>query len=93
MPARKPPTRLAWPGRPRTGHPLAPRRSDATRAARAIRSLLLTNDDQDTSTSAIVNFRHAGIGTSSLNTVPPSSRLLIPGAWLARWRPHPKVRG
>jgi len=40
--------------------------------------LVLTSDDQDPSTPAIMNFRHAGVGTSSLNTVRSSSRLLIP---------------
>ena len=38
----------------------------------------LTSDDQDPSTPAIMNFRHASVGTSSLNTVRSSSRLLIP---------------
>jgi predicted acyl esterase len=40
--------------------------------------LILTSDDQDPSAPAIMNFRHAGVGTSSLNTVRSSSRLLIP---------------
>ena len=40
--------------------------------------LVLSSDDQDPSTPAIMNFRHAGVGTSSLNTVRSSSRLLIP---------------
>ncbi|MGZ4527299.1 MAG: CocE/NonD family hydrolase C-terminal non-catalytic domain-containing protein, partial [Mycobacterium sp.] len=40
--------------------------------------LTLTSDDQDPSTPAIMNFRHASVGTSSLNTVRSSSRLLIP---------------
>jgi uncharacterized protein len=40
--------------------------------------LVLTSDDQDPSTPAIMNFRHASVGTSSLNTVRSSSRLLIP---------------
>jgi predicted acyl esterase len=40
--------------------------------------LTLTSDDQDPSTPAIMNFRHAGVGTSSLNTVRSSSRLLLP---------------
>ncbi len=40
--------------------------------------LVLAGDDQDPSTPAIMNFRHAGVGTSSLNTVRSSSRLLLP---------------
>ncbi len=40
--------------------------------------LVLASDDQDPSTPAIMNFRHAGVGTSSLNTIRSSSRLLIP---------------
>ncbi len=40
--------------------------------------LILTSDDQDPSAPAIMNFRHAGVGTTSLNTVRSSSRLLIP---------------
>jgi hypothetical protein len=38
----------------------------------------LTSDDQDPSTPAIMNFRHASVGTSSLNTIRSSSRLLLP---------------
>lgn len=40
--------------------------------------LVLTSDDQDPSAPAIMNFRHASVGTSSLNTVRSSSRLLLP---------------
>jgi len=40
--------------------------------------LVLTSDDQDPSVPVIMSFRHAGVGTSSLNTVRSSSRLLIP---------------
>lgn len=40
--------------------------------------LVLTSDDQDPSTPAMMNFRHASVGTSSRNTVRSSSRLLIP---------------
>ncbi|MCV6984541.1 CocE/NonD family hydrolase [Mycobacterium shinjukuense] len=40
--------------------------------------LVLTSDDQDPSTPAMMSFRHASVGTSSLNTVKSSSRLLIP---------------
>jgi hypothetical protein len=39
---------------------------------------VLTSDDQDLSTAAMMNFRHATVGTSSLNAVRLSSRLLIP---------------
>lgn len=56
--------------------PLAP---NARRFAAGHRiRLVLTSDDQDPSTPAIMNFRHAGVGTSSLNTVRSSSRLLLP---------------
>lgn len=40
--------------------------------------LVLTSDDQDPSTPAIMSFRHASVGTSSRNTVRSSSRLLLP---------------
>lgn len=40
--------------------------------------MVLTSDDQDPQAPAIMNFRHASVGTSSLNTVRPSSRLLLP---------------
>ncbi|MEH3141116.1 MAG: CocE/NonD family hydrolase [Mycobacterium kyogaense] len=40
--------------------------------------LVLTSDDQDPQAPAIMNFRHASVGTSSLNTVHSASRLLIP---------------
>jgi predicted acyl esterase len=40
--------------------------------------LTLTSDDQDVSIPAIMNFRHASVGTSSLNTIRSSSRLLLP---------------
>ncbi len=40
--------------------------------------LVLTSDDQDRSMPAIMNFRHASVGTSSRNTVHSSSRLLLP---------------
>jgi hypothetical protein len=39
---------------------------------------VLTSDDQAPSTPAIMNFRHASVGTSSLNTVRSSSRLFLP---------------
>jgi len=40
--------------------------------------LVITSDDQDPDTPAIMGFRHAPVGTSSLNTVHSSSRLLLP---------------
>ena len=40
--------------------------------------LFLTSDDQDPTTPAIMSFRHASVGTSSVNTVGSSSRLLLP---------------
>ena len=40
--------------------------------------LVLTSDDQNPRTPAIMNFRHASVGTSSRNTVRSSSRLLLP---------------
>ncbi len=40
--------------------------------------LVLTSDDQNPQAPAIMNFRHASVGTSSLNTVHSASRLLIP---------------
>ncbi|MFN8031839.1 MAG: CocE/NonD family hydrolase [Mycobacterium sp.] len=40
--------------------------------------LALTSDDQNSDTPAIMNFRHASVGTSSINTVRSSSRLVLP---------------
>lgn len=40
--------------------------------------LVLTSDDQNPATPAIMGFRHAAVGTSSRNTVRSSSRLLLP---------------
>jgi putative CocE/NonD family hydrolase len=40
--------------------------------------LVLTSDDQDPSVPAIMSFRHASVGTSSVNTIQSSSRLLLP---------------
>ena len=40
--------------------------------------LVVTSDDQDDSTPAIMGFRHASVGTSSLNAVHSSSSLLLP---------------
>jgi predicted acyl esterase len=38
----------------------------------------LTSDDQNPASPAIMNFRHASVGTSSLNSVRSTSRLLLP---------------
>jgi predicted acyl esterase len=40
--------------------------------------LHLTSDDQNTDMPALLEFRHASVGTSSFNTVLSSSRLLLP---------------
>ncbi|MDC8984370.1 CocE/NonD family hydrolase [Mycobacterium marinum] len=40
--------------------------------------LILTSDDQDPATPAIMSFRHASVGTSSRNTIRSSSRLHLP---------------
>jgi uncharacterized protein len=40
--------------------------------------LVLASDDQAPSIPAIMNFRHASVGTSSHNTVRSSSRLVLP---------------
>jgi hypothetical protein len=40
--------------------------------------LFITSDDQDSNTPAMLSFRHASVGTSSLNTIKSSSRLLLP---------------
>jgi predicted acyl esterase len=40
--------------------------------------LYLTTDDQDEDKPAVLGFRHASIGTSSVNTIFSSSRLLLP---------------
>ena len=42
--------------------------------------LVVTSDDQDASTPAIMGFRHAPVGTSSLNTIHSSSTLVLPVA-------------
>ena len=41
-------------------------------------ALILTSDDQNPDVPSIMSFRHAPVGTTSLNTVKSSSRLLIP---------------
>lgn len=40
--------------------------------------VVLAGDDQDPDVPAIMNFRHATVGTSSVNSVRSSSRLLLP---------------
>jgi hypothetical protein len=40
--------------------------------------LVLTSDDQDPNFPAMMTFRHASVGTSSLNRVAATSRLLVP---------------
>lgn len=40
--------------------------------------LVLTGDDQNPEAPAIMGFRHASVGTTSINTVYSSSRLLLP---------------
>jgi predicted acyl esterase len=40
--------------------------------------LFITSDDQAADTPALSGFRHASVGTSSLNTIKSSSRLLLP---------------
>jgi hypothetical protein len=40
--------------------------------------LILTSDDQDPNFPAEMGFRHASVGTSSLNRIASTSRLLLP---------------
>ncbi|WP_101949678.1 CocE/NonD family hydrolase [Mycobacterium sp. 3519A] len=40
--------------------------------------LVLNSDDQDPSVPAIMSFRHANVGNSSVNTIHSSSRVLLP---------------
>jgi uncharacterized protein len=40
--------------------------------------LTITSDDQNPEFPAIMNFRHAPVGTSTINTIRSSSRLLLP---------------
>jgi uncharacterized protein len=40
--------------------------------------LTLSNDDWNPEVPVIMDFRHATVGTSSLNTIRSSSRLLLP---------------
>ncbi|MGF7137438.1 putative acyl esterase [Paraburkholderia sp. EB58] len=40
--------------------------------------LFITSDDQNPQTPAMLRFRHASVGTSSLNTISSSSRLMLP---------------
>jgi uncharacterized protein len=41
-------------------------------------AVTVTSDDQDPGATPIMNFRHASVGTSSVNTVLSSSRLVLP---------------
>jgi hypothetical protein len=55
--------------------------TDARRFAAGHRvRLVVASDDQDPKTPAIMGFRHATVGTSSVNTVHSSSRLVLPVA-------------
>jgi len=40
--------------------------------------VVLASDDQDDAVPAVMGFRHASVGTSSLNTIDAASRLLVP---------------
>jgi predicted acyl esterase len=40
--------------------------------------LFVTSDDQDPATPAMLTYRHASVGTSSLNSIKSSSRLILP---------------
>jgi hypothetical protein len=40
--------------------------------------LLLTSDDQRAEAPAIMEFRHAPVGTNSINTISTDSQLLLP---------------
>jgi hypothetical protein len=40
--------------------------------------LFVTSDDQNTDSPAMLGFRHASVGTSCLNTIKSSSRLIVP---------------
>jgi predicted acyl esterase len=39
--------------------------------------VFITSDDQNPDTPAIMSFRHASVGTSSVNTIKSSSRLIL----------------
>jgi uncharacterized protein len=41
-------------------------------------AIVLTSDDQQDGVPTIMNFKHAPVGTTSLNTVHSTSRLLLP---------------
>jgi len=49
--------------------------------------LVVTSDDQEPKTPAIMGFRHATVGTSSLNTIHSSSKLVLPVRGPAEQRP------
>ncbi len=42
--------------------------------------VVVASDDQDTDVPAIMGFRHASVGTSSVNAIHSASRLLVPVA-------------
>jgi uncharacterized protein len=46
--------------------------------------LYITSDDQNPDTPALMTYRHASVGTSSLNTIMSSSRLLLPNLGKAK---------
>ncbi len=50
------------------------RRFDAGHRLRVV----VASDDQDTDVPAIMGFRHASVGTSSVNAIHSASRLLVP---------------
>ena len=49
--------------------------------------LVITSDDQEPETPAIMGFRHATVGTSSINTIHSSSRLVLPVRRPIPWAP------
>ena len=61
-PAAKPPSQLTWTS--------APLDTDM--------DMVLTSDDQSKGAPAIMEFRHAPVGTSTTNTISSASRLLFP---------------
>ncbi|HTY27064.1 MAG TPA: CocE/NonD family hydrolase [Mycobacterium sp.] len=56
--------------------PLVPNARRFTAGHRIV--VTVTSDDQKPDTPAIMNFRHATVGTSSVNTVRSASRLVLP---------------
>ncbi|CAN3128688.1 CocE/NonD family hydrolase [Mycobacterium sp. smrl_JER01] len=66
--------------------PLVPNARRFTRGHRL--RLTLTSDDQDPASPAIMNFRHASVGTSSVNTIWSASRLILPTRLPLLAEPH-----